>query len=194
MAFPTSTVCVTAAYLLSETLPLKYRHPPLFHPHILATVLLPPLNIEYSAPSVPSATITMVTEDSIVITFPFLASTLSSVVAVLSTSTISFVLSNGDSSESSNEVSCLGLSLPHLVWRATVWSSEDIQVPVDTPLDDGAHLALVRPDFVDLLKLPIHKLSKPLSVTVALQDTPTFIKLSDYVALSLSSLNNAWTS
>lgn len=53
----------------------------------------------------------------------------------------------------------------------------DVQVPVDTLLDNGTHLALIRPDFVDDLKLPIHKLSKPLSVTLALQNTPTVVKL-----------------
>ena len=52
---------------------------------------------------------------------------------------------------------------------------------------------LVRPDFVHDLNLPIQKLSKPLCVTLALQDTPTAVELSDYVVLSLSSLNNAWT-
>jgi hypothetical protein len=86
------------------------------------------------------------------------------------------------------------VSVPHLVWRATVWSSNDVQVPVDTLLVNGAHLALIRPDFVESLKLPIKKLSKPLCVTLALQDLPTVVKLSDYVILSLSSLNNAWSS
>ena len=109
----------------------------------------------------------------------------------------SFVLGDGDgdSSESGNEVSCLGpVSLLHLMWQATVWSSMDVQVPVDTLLNNGAHLALIRPDFVHDLNLPIRKLSKPLCIMLALQNTPTVIELSDYVVLSLSFLNNTWTS
>jgi hypothetical protein len=62
-------------------------------------------------------------------------------------------------------------------------------------LDDGAHLLLIRPETVTDLGLPIRRLHKPVTVTVALNHDPDALtELWDYVSLSLSSLNNAWSS
>jgi hypothetical protein len=157
-----------------------------------------PVPIAFSTPSQPSSSITSYIED-VTPTMPLtITFAVNSVFAVLpSSSYISFVLSDDDPdcSNSTNKVSLFGpMSVPHLLWRATVWNANNIQVPVNTLLDNRAHLALIKPDFVATLKLPIKKLSKPLSITLALQDSPTVVELYDYVILSLSSLNNAWSS
>ena len=60
--------------------------------------------------------------------------------------------------------------------EGTVWNSDDIQVPYDCLLDDGAHLVLIRPETVTDLGLPIRKLKEPVSVTLALNNNPDSIK------------------
>ena len=106
----------------------------------------------------------------------------------------SFVLSDdSDNSGSHDDVS--PISVPHLIWKGQVWNCDDVQVPYEYLLDDGAHLVLIRPETVTDLGLPIRKLKEPVSVTLALNNNPEAIKeFSDYVFLSLSSLNNAWSS
>ena len=68
-------------------------------------------------------------------------------------------------------------------------------MPYDCLLDDGAHLVLIRPETVTDLRLPIRCLTEPVSVTLALNNDPDLVtELWDYVSLSLSTLNNAWSS
>ena len=103
------------------------------------------------------------------------------------------LLGPGDGDTSTEDVS--PLSCPHLIWRSQIWNSNDVQVPYDCLLDDGAHLVLIRPETVTDLGLPIRRLSEPLSVTLALNNDPdTVTDLWDYILLSLSSLNNSWSS
>jgi hypothetical protein len=61
-------------------------------------------------------------------------------------------------------------------------------------LDNGAHLVLIRPEMVADLGLNIRKLHTPQSITVAINSQQQTFQLVDYVVLSLSSLNNSWTS
>ena len=114
--------------------------------------------------------------------------------AILLSSSYQFVLSgDSDSSGSAEDVS--PLSCPHLIWRAQIWNNDDVQIPYDCLLDDGAHLVLIRPETVTDLGLPIHRLKDPVSVTLALNGNPDSLTVfHDYVSLSLSSLNNAWSS
>jgi hypothetical protein len=157
-----------------------------------------PMPIPFSTLSLPLPSITSNSDDPVITTLATKETTANTVAAVLpSNSYLSFVLGDGnpDSSCSMSEVCDFGpISEPHLVWRATVWNSSYVQIPVDTLLKNGAHLALVRPDFASDLNLPICKLTKPMRITLALQNSPTVVELSDYVILSLSSLNNAWSS
>ena len=103
------------------------------------------------------------------------------------------LLGDNDTSGSTEDVS--PLTCPHLIWRAQIWNSDDVQIPYDCMLDDGAHLVLIRPETVTDLGLPIRRLPEPVSVTLALNSNPdTVTELWDYVSLSLSSLNNAWSS
>jgi hypothetical protein len=54
---------------------------------------------------------------------------------------------------------------------------------------------LIRPETVADLGLPIRRLRQPHTVSLALNSSPESVtELWDYVSLSLSSLNNAWTS
>ena len=108
----------------------------------------------------------------------------------------SFVLvGDSDTSGSSEDVS--PISVPHLIWKAQIWNNDDVQMPYDCLLDDGAHLVLIRPETVTDLGLPIRRLSEPVCVTLALNktnDSDSVTELWNYVSLSLSSLNNAWSS
>jgi hypothetical protein len=116
--------------------------------------------------------------------------------AVLPSSYQPFVLcGDSDSSGSNEDVS--PLSVPHLIWKAQIWNNDDVQIPYDCLLDDGAHLVLIRPETVTDLGIPIRRLSEPVCVTLALnknKESDAVTELWNYVSLSLSSLNNAWSS
>ena len=86
------------------------------------------------------------------------------------------------------------ISVPHYIWHANVYGNAEFPVPMDCLLDNGAHLILIRPETVADLGLPIRKLSQPQHATLAINSHPQTFLLYDYVVLSLSSLNNAWTS
>ena len=114
--------------------------------------------------------------------------------AILPSSSYNFVLS-GDSDTSGYSDDVSPISCPHLIWRAQIWNDVDVQIPFDCLLDDGAHLVLIRPETVTDLGLPIRRLHEPVSVTLALNGNPDSLSVfHDYVSLSLSSLNNAWSS
>ena len=53
---------------------------------------------------------------------------------------------------------------------------------------------LIRPEVVKFLGLKIHKLKNPELVSLAFKQNSGATSFSDYVSLTLSSLNNAWTS
>ncbi|KAJ3495874.1 hypothetical protein NLJ89_g10566 [Agrocybe chaxingu] len=117
----------------------------------------------------------------------------SAAAAVLPSLTVNFALGNGtDSGASDNEVS--PISVPHLMWKAQVMGRDEFPTPVECMLDCGAHLVLIRPEVVADLGLPKRKLDEPVCVTLALENKKTVVFLDHYVNLSLSSLNNAWTS
>lgn len=117
------------------------------------------------------------------------------VTAVLPSSYQPFVLLGDDSDSSGSNEDVSPISVPHLMWRCQIWNSDDVQIPYDCLLDDGAHLVLIRPETVTDLGLPIRRLHEPECVTLALNNDPNALtELWDYVFLSLSSLNNAWSS
>jgi hypothetical protein len=105
-----------------------------------------------------------------------------------------FVLSDeSDLSGSTENVS--PISVPHLIWKGQIWNSDDVQVSYDCLLDDGAHLVLIRPETVADLGLPVHRLHEHECVTLALNNSPESVtELWNYVFLSVSSLNNTWSS
>ena len=91
--------------------------------------------------------------------------------AILSSSSYqSFVLvGDSDTSGSSEDVS--PISVPHLIWKAQIWNNDDVQMPYDCLLDDGAHLVLIIPETITDLGLPIRRLSEPVCITLALNKT-----------------------
>lgn len=117
----------------------------------------------------------------------------SAIAAILLSSFQPFNLGiDSDTSGSTEDVS--PISVPHLIWKAQVWNNDEVQIPFDCLLNDGAHLVLIRPETVTDLGLPRHCLSKPVSITLALSSmSPSVTELWNYVSLSLSSLNNAWS-
>jgi hypothetical protein len=119
----------------------------------------------------------------------------SSIAAVLPSSSVApFALGNGGSDTESDPSTVSPISVPHYVWRANVYGNHDFPIPIDCLLDNGAHLVLIRPETVADLCLPIRKLVKPQCATLAINSQPQTFLLYDYITLSLSSINNAWTS
>jgi hypothetical protein len=86
------------------------------------------------------------------------------------------------------------VSVDHLKWKAAVYGEGDFPRTFDCLLDNGAHLVLIRPEVVKSLKLKIQKLDNPELVSLALQQNTSVAAFTDFVSLSLSSLNNAWSS
>jgi RNase H-like domain found in reverse transcriptase/Reverse transcriptase (RNA-dependent DNA polymerase)/Integrase zinc binding domain/Chromo (CHRromatin Organisation MOdifier) domain/Aspartyl protease len=86
------------------------------------------------------------------------------------------------------------VSVEHLRWKAAVYGKNDFPVPFNCLLDNGAHLVLIRPEVVKSLGLKIHKLKNPELVSLALKQNTGATAFKDYVTISLSSLNNAWSS
>ena len=118
-----------------------------------------------------------------------------SVAAVLpSASSTPFVLGTRDSDTESSNSTVSPISVPHYIWHANVHGVSEFPTPVDCLLDNGAHLVLIRPETVADLGLKIRKLHKPQLATVAIKSKRHTFHLFDYVHLTLSSLNNAWTS
>ena len=118
-----------------------------------------------------------------------------SVAAVLpSSSSTAFVLGNGTSDTESESSTVSPISVPHYIWHANVYGTEEFPTPIPCLLDNGAHLILIRPETVADLGLKVRKLHTPERATVAINSQKHTFHLSDYVVLSLSSRNNAWTS
>jgi Reverse transcriptase (RNA-dependent DNA polymerase)/Aspartyl protease len=118
-----------------------------------------------------------------------------SVAAMLpSSSSTPFVLGTGESDTESNSSTVSPISVPHYIWHANVHGTSEFPTPVNCLLDNGAHLVLIRPETVAELGLKIRKLHKPQLATVAINSQHHTFHLADYVLLTLSSLNNAWTS
>ena len=80
------------------------------------------------------------------------------------------LLGDNDTSRSVEDIS--PLTCPHLIWRCQIWNSNDIQIPYDCLLDDGAHLVLIRPETITDLGLSIRHLPEPVSITLALHSNP----------------------
>jgi hypothetical protein len=118
----------------------------------------------------------------------------SSIAAVLPSATIPFVLGTGASDTESEPSSVSPISVPHYIWHANVHGLAEFPTPINCLLDNGAHLILIRPETVADLGLQKRKLHSPQCVTVAINSQRRTFHLDDYVVLTLSSLNNAWTS
>lgn len=83
----------------------------------------------------------------------------------------------------------------HLIWNCQIHSlTNDFPVKTHALIDNGAHLVLIRPELVEQLGLKRHKLHEPELVDDAFGDKRSKTKLYDYVKLSLTSLDAAWTS
>jgi Aspartyl protease len=118
----------------------------------------------------------------------------SSVAAVLPSSSTPFVLGTRESDTELNNSTISLISVSHYIWHANVHGISEFPTPVNCLLDNGAHLVLIRPGTVADLGLRIQKLHKPQRATVAINSQRHTFLLADYVFLTLSSLNNAWTS
>ena len=118
-----------------------------------------------------------------------------SVAAILPTSAPTpFALGTGNSDTDSESSNVSPISVPHYIWNANVHGVDEFPTPIPCLLDNGAHLILIRPETVADLGLKIRKLHTPQRASVAIGSRKHTFLLADYVILSLSSLNNAWTS
>ena len=83
----------------------------------------------------------------------------------------------------------------HLIWQCQIHSlTNDFPVKTRALLDNGAHLALIRPELVERLGLKKYRLHEPEPVDVAFSSEKKITHLYHYVKLSLSSLDSSWTS
>ena len=87
----------------------------------------------------------------------------------------------------------------NLFWDASAIGRDGFFVPVKAMLDNGAHIVLIRPDVVKKLGLEQKRLHKLELINVTMknekkEDKPKPVLLYDYVLLSLSTLDNSWTS
>ena len=154
----------------------------------------PPIPYSTPAPSVTDNSSAAIEELPVALADTFPSST-PVVGAVLPSSMFQPFVLAGDSDTSGSSEDVSPISVPHLMWRAQIWNNNDVQVPFDCLLDNGAHLVLIRPETVTDLGLPIRRLREPVSVTLALNNEPKEVRhFWEYVSLSLSSLNNAWSS
>ena len=86
------------------------------------------------------------------------------------------------------------VSVEHLKWKASAHGKGDFPLTFDCLLDNSAHLVLIRPEAVKKLDLEIHKLRKPELMSLALKQSTGINAFTDYVFLTLSSINNVWSS
>ena len=114
-------------------------------------------------------------------------------IAAMLPSSGSFALGTG-SSDTESQSTVSPISSPHYLWRAHAYGTADFPLTIDCLLDNVAHLVLIRPETVADLGLPVRKLKVPQCATLAINSVRQTFLLYDYVVVSLSSLNNAWTS
>ena len=121
-----------------------------------------------------------------------------SVAAILPTSTPTpFTLGTGNSDTDLESSNISPISVPHYIWNANVQNVhgvDEFPTPIPCLLDNSAHLILIRPETVVELGLKIRKLHTPQRTSIAIGSQKHTFLLVDHVVLSLSSLNNAWTS
>ena len=107
-----------------------------------------------------------------------------------------FILSSalGSGMDSDDEV-CIPITTRHYKWSCNISGSvAEFPSTVIDMLDCGAHVVLIDLSLVKSLCLCCFCLPKPISVTAALQEGGVKAKeLYEYVKLSVSSTNNAWT-
>ncbi|GLB45211.1 putative retrotransposable element tf2 155 kda protein type 1-like [Lyophyllum shimeji] len=111
--------------------------------------------------------------------------------------------SEGEGSDSDDsDVSTAPLSVPHYVWPATI-SGPNVETPVNVSnlIDNGSHVVLIHADLAEHLGLRRFRLHEPLEIDLAMSPSnsspasaPAPTILSEYCKVSLTSLNQAWTS
>ena len=106
-----------------------------------------------------------------------------SVASVLPSSTTPFVLGTG---ASDTELDPSSVSPIHGISK--------FPTPISCLLDNGVHLVLIRLETIADLGIKICKLHTPQTASIAINSQHHTFLLADYVVLSLSLLNNAWTS
>jgi hypothetical protein len=84
----------------------------------------------------------------------------------------------------------------HMLWHCSTFSSDyAFPVPISALIDNGSHLVLIHPEYVQKLALPRHKLARPISVELAMhgQQKRGVFELLDYVSLTLFDSTSFWT-
>ena len=83
----------------------------------------------------------------------------------------------------------------HLIWSCILNNNSDtISVKSNALIDSGSHMALIHPDLVSRLKLQSYKLAHPERVNVAMGSSASIIRLTHYVVIEPSSLDQLFTS
>ena len=91
------------------------------------------------------------------------------------------------------------LTILNLYWNASAPEHNGFLVPVKAMIDNGAHIVLIRPDVVDTLRLEQKQVRIPQMINVVMKDEKKEKKIEPvlllhYILLSLSTVDNSWTS
>ena len=117
-----------------------------------------------------------------------------SVAFVLPNSITPFVLGTGASNTESDPSLVSPISVLHYIWNAKIHGISEFPTPISCLLDNSTHSVLIRPETVADLGLKIFKLHTLQTASIAIDSQHHTFHLANYVILSLSLLNNAWTS
>jgi hypothetical protein len=84
----------------------------------------------------------------------------------------------------------------HMIWHCSTFSAnETFPVPLSALIDNGLHLVLIHPDYIQKLTLPRQKLACPISIELAMHGKQKcgVFELQDYVSLSLFDPISFWS-
>jgi len=122
---------------------------------------------------------------------------MSAAAAVLPQSPGGFSSDSDEDADISHRNVSAPLHVKHLFWNCQIHGLiNDFPVKTRALIDNGMHLVLIRPDLAAELGLKKYHLHVPEVVDVALKNTDTKIRceLSEFIKLSLTSLDSQWTS
>ncbi|KAH7919023.1 hypothetical protein BV22DRAFT_1134155 [Leucogyrophana mollusca] len=118
------------------------------------------------------------------------------ITTVTNDSTITVVMPPAVVGDGSDSDKCVApFSVPHFFWNCLLSGpNSSSPIVVQSLIDNGLHTVLIDDNLVKRLGLQHCRLTKPTTVSVALQEDKVTYELLEYVKLSPSSLNYQWCS
>jgi hypothetical protein len=142
-----------------------------------------------------SKSINAIVENDNVAPVQIVATTSYPVAAIMPPANSSCVLSEEGASDDEVSLHSVPLTVPHLRWKATIESGDPLclsRPTIDTMLDHGSHLVLIRPELVENLKLRKRSLKNPIPIGLALEGKDPGGSFHEWVKLKLYDPSNLW--